>query len=834
MNHMTFSNMQFKWTFRTYQQRVLDASNQYLHDHKIHIVAAPGSGKTILGLELIKRQNQYCLVFSPNITIREQWLQRFEEAYLPENQALDMYCSTSLHHIKPITSLTYQALHSIMNHTACIEEQIDYSKLDIFKLLKEYNIKTICLDEAHHLQKEWQKALENFIKALDNDITIIALTATPPYDASITEWNRYISVCGEIDEEIFVPELVAHNNLCPHQDFVYFNYPTKQESSIFKNYRNKVKECIKEMIPLPCILDIAQEMETYLINNPNELYKNFIQYRSIAHFLSFFHVVFPQKILQTKSEELSYKDTERALQYILDLEYITTNYQETIIQLLKKYGLYHNRKVYLSLSPALQKQLITSNGKLQSIKTIAKYEYQHLKEQLRMLILTDYIRKEHLSSINKEEEFTTISVISIFETLRKENITNKIGILSGSLVILPNDLPNHPAYTKESIVETNYSIYHFNGSNKDKVQIVTQMFQEGKLEILIGTKSLLGEGWDSPCINTLILASYVGSFVLSNQMRGRAIRIDKKKPNKVSNIWHLVTIEEDDFLTSIDLEMLSRRFENFIGPNDVTLKLENGIQRLTVIQPPFDQKRINEINEAMLKNAKNRQQTVTIWKKALEKSQLLSIELGIPTNRKVPINRSLNIFTDVLASMGTLALGIVHHALAITALVPIALTIKDAKDQFIHRNAKVSIQSLSNALLQALIETKQIDSLCEIEYQTFDNSHIEIIIHGSLRTQSIVQNALSEFFTPMDNPRYLYIKKELFKKQSSYLSFICPTILGQKKEYALVFQKHLKKVIGNTNLIYTRNANGIKALIQCYQEGYMYQAYQPIHYKKTV
>ena len=61
--------------------------------------------------------------------------------------------------------------------------------------------------------------------------------------------------------------------------------------------------------------------------------------------------------------------------------------------------------------------------------------------------------------------------------------------------------------------------------------------------MLVGTKSLLGEGWDSPCINSLILASFVGSFMLSNQMRGRAIRIFKDDPNKVSNIWHLVTLE---------------------------------------------------------------------------------------------------------------------------------------------------------------------------------------------------------------------------------------------------------------------------------------------------
>ena len=37
-------------------------------------------------------------------------------------------------------------------------------------------------------------------------------------------------------------------------------------------------------------------------------------------------------------------------------------------------------------------------------------------------------------------------------------------------------------------------------------QMITMLFEKGEIEILIGTKSLLGEGWDSPCINALIMA----------------------------------------------------------------------------------------------------------------------------------------------------------------------------------------------------------------------------------------------------------------------------------------------------------------------------------------
>ena len=75
------------------------------------------------------------------------------------------------------------------------------------------------------------------------------------------------------------------------------------------------------------------------------------------------------------------------------------------------------------------------------------------------------------------------------------------------------------------------------------IKAVSQLFEKGYIHVLIGTKSLLGEGWDCPSVNTLILASFVGSFMLSNQMRGRAIRIDRNNPHKCSHIWHLVCLK---------------------------------------------------------------------------------------------------------------------------------------------------------------------------------------------------------------------------------------------------------------------------------------------------
>lgn len=89
MKNIYTNILQFKGTWRTYQERVLENSQKYLSDKKIHIVAAPGSGKTTLGIELIWRLGMPCLILSPSITIRQQWLERIREGFMAEDSRPD-------------------------------------------------------------------------------------------------------------------------------------------------------------------------------------------------------------------------------------------------------------------------------------------------------------------------------------------------------------------------------------------------------------------------------------------------------------------------------------------------------------------------------------------------------------------------------------------------------------------------------------------------------------------------------------------------------------------------------------------------------------------------
>ena len=857
---MELKKLRFRGTFRDYQQRVLDNADTYLKDGKIHIVAAPGSGKTVLGLELICRIGKPCIILSPTSAIREQWGIRLQESFLENKNEFSSLFSTDLRAVRPINSITYQALHSLTEKIPSPDNnEIDYSDIDLLQLIREHGIKTICLDEAHHLKNEWQKSLEKFIKALDGKVTIIALTATPPYDSEGSEWNRYIELCGEVDEEIFVPELVAKDTLCPHQDYIYFNYPTQPELCILNEYRQNAAMALDQFSSLDYLKHFCEQL-----NGERDYDKLFSSAKDYIALLVFFKqcgFAVNQKLIRTLTAKrglpafrLQYAET--AIQFLLNGNLIPEEQKEAIVAILKKYSLYEKRKVQLQLNEKLKRTLVSSVGKLNSILQIVKSEYAAMGNSLRMLILTDYIKKENVQKIATEQSFPSVNIVSIFETLRRANEGIKIGVLSGSLILLPNSTDlSFIKHTAENIDGTGYRIVNFGGTNHTSVAAVGKLFERGEIQILIGTKSLLGEGWDSPCINSLILASFVGSYVLSNQMRGRAIRIDKNNPEKTSNIWHLVTVEPNHLfqntfpermkaylerdkneLLSWDFEILKRRFDSFTGPNYTTGTIESGIERITAVSPPYDESGIQKINERMLVLAADRDSVREKWKGEVANGNFeVSVESSIDREKRVPVftfyNFALLWFLALIqiTILATLARSIIPFTLPVGIAVFAAEAIllfgfyKILKKIILHGNPARSIKELGRAIYKTLQECEIISDSAKIEAkQDKELSCIHLYLrNASIHDQNIFNTAMAEFLSPIENPRYILINKNLFGKLNYACSFACPSIIGKKKEYAAVLSEKLKKSCGKFSLIYTRQHEGRKFILKCRKKSYI-------------
>ncbi|PIE85505.1 hypothetical protein CSA08_01685 [Candidatus Gracilibacteria bacterium] len=239
--------MKFKYELYKYQQDVMNVFQNEINinNKKIHIVSPPGSGKTIMGIEMITRLKGNSLILVPNITLQHQWKDKIEKFFLEENENINELVSIDKENIKKINILTYQSLTQTNRENDDFLEQIfdfwfkdfsiDFEKkedflsyvnyikdfdnkkyinyllkykkklkknikednleklispelINYFGELKKFKIDSIILDEAHHLTNWWSKViyfLWEFLseKAGEEDNSyIIGLTTTPPYE----------------------------------------------------------------------------------------------------------------------------------------------------------------------------------------------------------------------------------------------------------------------------------------------------------------------------------------------------------------------------------------------------------------------------------------------------------------------------------------------------------------------------------------------------------------------------------------------------------------------------------------------------------------------------
>ncbi|MCL2420922.1 MAG: DEAD/DEAH box helicase family protein [Defluviitaleaceae bacterium] len=884
---MFLENYRFKYPWRNYQANVLAELDTHMHDDKLNVVAAPGSGKTILGLEIVRRLNKNVLILSPTLTIKNQWIDRFLTLFVQDNPVPD-FISTDIYNLNRFNVATYQGLHfahrrrkieETLEAEAAEEEtaktsiqargtNIDY---DLINALKANKIEVIVLDEAHHLRSTWWKSLTDVIKALDG-VKLISLTATPPYDVEKSEWDKYVNLCGPVDCEISVPELVATDDLCPHQDYVIFNKLSREEEKIILDMQHKFQDfaerllCNRELIEaLASMPELTQytEHEEKILENPK-------YYSSLLIFLHAVGETIDKKIVRglgggAAVPSLNMEWLEIMLQGILfDDQTLLANHRtviETLRDDLTRIGGAEKKSVTLQGSNPLKKLMASSIGKMDSIVDIATREYAYLQEDLSMIILTDYIRREALG----QETYNKIGVVPIFQKLIQTEACPPAAILTGSLKVIPVALI---PFVQEKLPECEFNDTHLEGyvsikiSDRYKNQlvgIITQAVIEKKINIVVGTVALLGEGWDCPAVNSLVMASSVGSFMLSNQMRGRAIRRSKTDPNKVANIWHLVSITRHEYKRMLfsELELsnyhiLQRRFQGFVGIAYTEDLIQNGLERLEIVDEQMLLEAHEQINERMFQLARDRAETRRRWKAILALFGGEDIKMVNTLQGDAAKEERLKTFAfyDLQSMMLGLIIAAVIYLFGIPALF-IWMELPEAGEVIIesvvaglgivwqlyfivrligHYNPVKNMQNIGDAVLAALqelgaIQTQKglVANRIEKIRVNWNQSNRATLYSAKLHGATVYENNLyikcvQEIYRRIDNPRYVLMVKNRIR--ISY--FNVPGLFANNKGNAEMFYRHWKRCVGTSKLVYTRSAMGRRVLLDARKGSFDY------------
>ena len=859
-------SLKFNHNWRPEQQRVLANVLAYLDDKRIHIVAAPGAGKTVIGIEIFNRLALKALVVSPTRLIRNQWLERLTDFLTTKD--LPNWCSKDLHDSRYFTAVTYQGLFSLDKKISQEDEGAQFKSIS--QWFKQHEFKLLILDEAHHLKAAWWKVLMKFVET-NPELIIISLTATPPYDASPGEWQKYQKLCGPVDEQISIPELVRSNSLCPHQDYIWMVKTDDKVITSLKKHQDNLEKFIQSLNNQNELIYLLQ-LHHFLDENREirlqELYNNLDECFALLSLLKDKKQQLPQRMLEILGigkedvPPLSVFSWEMLLQSFIQGKYypkaqVVESFRQTLETLLKSKRFIRNKHVSLD---STKKKLQAFNKTQERIKAcfeISLVEYKNRKNWMRLVVLADFIRDEkfQLTLDGLQAPTGAYPIFHYFIHHLPENLQQQTVLLTGRLAIIPkeiiSDLAEQLDLTKELNIQdySEHKDYVLIDSQTEKLtQAVTQLHKIGTISIIIGTRSLLGEGWDAPHINALIMATQTGAFVTSNQLRGRAIRIDTNDELKTASIWHIIAVAQDASLNKSIFRDLNKRFKTFAGLHASELKIESGIARMALfeeINP--DNELINQSNKIMESRLKNDIFNLQArWQNALEKVTEHRLQTGLQINFKGNKRNNISKYTGKISNhVSKKQKKNAKYAISAYISIPLFLKITGFAQMALYSSI-AGLILLPSLAIMSYFKARNVIALRPQHYAKlfahilFDSLHQLNLMQSKINRQQdniimstvegdyyrfslanhthkdneLFLTALSQLLEPIKRPKYLIA---LAKKPTIEDIYPLPSVFSLSKKQATVFLKNWQKYIPEFSHAYLLSSNsleGKKIMIQ--------------------
>jgi superfamily II DNA or RNA helicase len=664
-----FAELKFSGEWRRYQRAALAAFERDLKhgNTRTHIVAPPGSGKTLLGVELIRRVGKRALVLAPNQAIQQQWPRAVAQFTKTRRDAGDV---AGAEVTRPIACLSYQALcqledpeillgrlaqsrwadqraaatgmtpeeaaregeafegaaadrraRELARISAALKREVargEHAGVELRDLLSETareRVKTmaslgvgvVLLDECHHLASLWGYVVRAVLDELPDGVHVIGLTATPPVSLSEDDRELYDSLLGPVDFTVPTPAVVRDGHLAPYQELAWLTEPLPAERAWLAEHDQRFRELITALhddaeseIAFPAWVIQRLRDRKRSADDEAEVPWEAFQKRSPAlaragvRFLASADLQLPEGAPRGEAYRRA-PDLEDWLVLLEDyaLRCLAPNGNrraadryEAVAAALRELGFQLTRQGIRRGTSEVDRLLTGSQAKALGLVEVLSAEADARGEALRALVLTD----AELASSRPDDALTGVldpaagtarhALMAIANDARTAPMRPLL-VSGRGLRCAPADadfllealeaeaeqrfaLPEWEAETDGLLVSLRSSGAEW--VPRAWVELATRLLIEGTTSVLVGTRQMLGEGWDCPPLNVLVDLSVATTGVSVQQMRGRSLRLDPNDGEKVASNWDVVCVAPDLVRGSADYERFVRKHLHLFAP----------------------------------------------------------------------------------------------------------------------------------------------------------------------------------------------------------------------------------------------------------------------------
>lgn len=651
MSTAVFAEWRFAGTWHRYQQLALDAfeRDRTSGGRQTLIVAPPGAGKTLIGLEIIRRLDAPALVLCPTQTIQRQWLEKqeffggrretirvltyqalcqadagdllrgiAEQRWAQERaQAIGKEPSEVAQESRAWTGaaakrrdqelarlvarLKRQAASGGLSGVSA-NELLSVGAMRRLDELQSAGVATVVLDECHHLASLWGALLAAVLRELKPK-HVVGLTATNPSELSAEQTALYRNLFAEVDFTIPTPAVVREGHLAPYQELVQLCEPLASERDWLRARHERFNELLLDLDDEPAEFGLSVWLLARLRERRGTDGSQ-MSWAQLAHRqprfadagLRWLHQVGEKTPAGAPKGE-----AERAPLGIGDWVTLLSDYTlgclhpssepaaaDRLTQLqaaLGDLGYTVTRQGIRHTGTEVDMVLLNSAAKPLAACDILATELDSRATDVRAVVLCDSQHGPHQSSdspltlsgggrgllgaVGADDRLTILRPALItsdtFAVLDDEVAwwTERLSKLAdGDGVSLPADA--FSANRENGVAVLTHANTEF--SSRRWTDWATRLLVAGEIHLLVGTRGLLGEGWDCPQVNVLVDMTDVAADVSVRQMRGRSLRLDPDQPAKLACNWDVVCVAPELGRGRADYDRFVRRHLHIHAP----------------------------------------------------------------------------------------------------------------------------------------------------------------------------------------------------------------------------------------------------------------------------
>jgi len=465
---------------------------------------------------------------------------------------------------------------------------------------------TLVLDECHHLLETWGALCRALVDALGPSTWVVGLTATPPAEMTARQRALHDDLFDDCDFAVPTAAVVQEGELAPFQELLYATTPTEDEQEWLAAERARFADLQVELVSAAGSLPFAEWLRRRFVVRATEEDGPALPWRELEaeepelaraalRLARTGLVPLPDGARVREEHRVDADAQDWAV--LLDAyarEHLAGSTDPDDVRLLAAVkavlpGLGFTltvRGLRATTSP-VDRVCALSAAKAAAAVHVLDAELSVLGDDLRAVVLCDVEHRPPTapSRLRDAGEPQPGSARTALHALAASSLADDLRpvLVTGRTVAMRRD--DVPAFRASAAVRAAGLSDRLVAEPLDGVRavvrldagpgwtprlwtaLVTAWLVEGGTRCLVGTRGLLGEGWDCPPLNVLVDLGSATTSTSVAQVRGRSLRLDPARPGKVADNWTVVCVADDHPRGDADHLRAARKHEHHLAPS---------------------------------------------------------------------------------------------------------------------------------------------------------------------------------------------------------------------------------------------------------------------------